>query len=94
MTILWLTSAEQDLEALTEFIAEDNPNIALQIFSKIRLSVEKLKTHPYLGRVGRVRQTRELVMPNLPFIVIYSISKEIRILAILHTSRKWPKEFD
>ena len=94
MTILWLVSAEHDLEALTDYIAEDNPNTALQIFNKIRFSVEKLKIHPYLGRDGRVKHTRELIIPNLPFIVVYSISKEIRILAVFHTSRKWPKEFD
>ena len=94
MTILWLVSAEHDLEALVDYIAEDNPNTALQIFIKIRLSVEKLKVHPYLGREGRVKQTRELVLPNLPYIVVYSVTKGVRILALLHTSRKWPKEFD
>jgi toxin ParE1/3/4 len=94
MTILWLASAEHDLETLTDYIAEDNPNSALQIFIKIRLSVEKLKIHSYLGREGRVKRTRELVVPNLPFIIVYSIKKDIRILAVLHTSRKWPREFD
>ena len=94
MTILQLTAAEQDLYALSDYIAEDNPSTALLIFNKIRLSVEKLKTHPYLGRVGRVRRTRELVIPKLPFIVVYSVTKEIRILAVFHTSRKWPYDFD
>ena len=94
MTIRWLIAAERDLVDLSEYIVEDNPRTALQIFNKIRLSVEKLRTHPYLGREGRVKRTRELVIPNLPFIVVYSIANEIRILAVLHTSRKWPNEFD
>jgi toxin ParE1/3/4 len=94
MTILWLVSAEHDLEAFTDYIAEDKSSTALEIFINIRLSVVKLKVHPYLGREGRVKQTRELVIPNLPYIVVYSVTKDIRILAVLHTSRKWPKEFD
>jgi len=94
MIILWLVSAEHDLEALTEYITEDNPKTALQIFNKIRLSTEKLRSYPFLGREGRVERTRELTIPNLPFIVVYSITKEIRILAVFHTSRKWPNDFD
>jgi toxin ParE1/3/4 len=94
MTIHWLAAAEHDLDALTDYIAEDNPNNALEIFNKIRLSVSQLKTYPYLGREGRVKRTGEVVIPDLPFIVVYSIAKEIRILAVLHTARKWPKEFD
>jgi len=93
MKIFWLAAAERDLDALTDYIAENNPRIALQIFITIRQSVEKLKIFPSLGREGRVEETRELVIPQLPFIVVYTITKEIRILAVLHTSRKWPTEF-
>ena len=93
MKVLWLATAERDLGALTDYIAEDNPQTALQIFNTIRQSVEKLKTYPSLGREGRIERTRELVIPHLPYIVVYTITKEIRILAVLHTSRKWPDEF-
>jgi toxin ParE1/3/4 len=92
MNILWLATAENDLEALTDYIAEDNPKTALQIFETIHQSIENLKTYPFLGREGRIKHTRELVIPQLPFIVIYTVSKEVRILAILHTSRKWPND--
>lgn len=94
MTIRWLTTAEHDLIALTEYIAEDNPHTTLQIFNKIRLSIDKLRIHPYLGRERRIKRTREIVIPNLPYIVVYLVTKEIRILAVLHTTRKWPEEFD
>ena len=92
MSILWLAIAQHDLDSLTDYIAEDNPKIALQIFNTIRQSVEKLQKFPLLGRDGRIEHTRELIIPNLPYIVVYTIAKEIRILAVLHTSRKWPNE--
>jgi addiction module RelE/StbE family toxin len=93
MIILWLSTAQRDLEALTDYIAEDSPQTALQIFNTIRRSVEKLKAYPQLGREGRVEKTRELIVPHLPYVIVYVITKEIRILAVLHTSRKWPDEF-
>ena len=93
MNILWLATAERDLNALVDYIATDNSKVALHIFATIRRTVEKLKTYPFLGREGRVERTRELVVPNLPFIVVYVVAREIRILAVLHTSRKWPTEF-
>lgn len=93
MIILWLVSAERDLEALTEYISEDSPTTALEVFTTIRRSVEKLKLYPFVGREGRIERTRELVIPGLPYIIVYSIAQEVRILAVLHASRKWPNEF-
>lgn len=94
MNILWLAAAEHDLDELIDYITEDNPQAALQIFTTVRLTVEKLKKFPSLGRQGRVERTRELVIPSLPYIVVYTVTKEIRILAIIHTSQKWPTEFN
>jgi toxin ParE1/3/4 len=94
MNVVWLATAERDLEALTDYIAMDNPQAALQIFTTIRRSVERLAAHPHLGRAGRVERTRELVIPGLPYIVVYTLtSEEVRILAVLHTARRWPKRF-
>lgn len=92
MKIIWLASAEHDLDALTDYIAEDNPQTALQVFTYIRHAIEKLKTYPHLGREGRITRTRELIIPQLPYIVVYTVTKEVRILAVLHTSRKWPMD--
>ena len=93
MKIRWLSTAENDLVALINYIAEDNPHIAINIFNTIRISVEKLKMFPFLGREGRVENTRELIIPYYPYIIVYRITKDILILAVFHTSRKWPNEF-
>ena len=93
MKILWLASSERDLEALVDYIAQDNPQSALQIFETIHFATKNLEIYPFAGREGRVESTRELVIPHLPYIVVYTIKKEIRILAVFHTSRKWPPSF-
>jgi toxin ParE1/3/4 len=41
-----------------------------------------------------VRGTLELVVPGLPYIVPYRVKgKEVQILSVFHTARKWPEEF-
>ena len=47
------------------------------------------------GREVRVAGTRELVISGTLFVVVYRIEKnEVRILAVLHAAREWPKEFE
>ncbi len=48
-----------------------------------------------LGRVGRQRSTRELVISRTPFIVIYRIMNgRIEILRLLHGAQQWPPPSD
>jgi addiction module RelE/StbE family toxin len=94
MRIIWQDKAESDLDRIAEYIMEDDPAAALRIVSTIREAVRVLIEHPYIGRAGRVEGTRELVMAGLPYILPYQIAgQEIRILAVMHTSRKWPDAF-
>ena len=58
---------------------------------RVREAVEYLLDHPNLGRGGRLRATRELVVTGTPFIVIYRVRLDtVQILRVLHHARKWP----
>lgn len=94
MRIIWQDKAVSDLDRIAEYMMEDDPAAALRIVSTIREAVRVLIEHPYIGRAGRVEGTRELVIAGLPYILPYqSAGQEIRILAVMHTSRKWPDAF-
>lgn len=94
MRIIWQDEAERDLDKIAEYIMEDDPAAALRVVSTIREAARVLTEHPNIGRAGRVEGTRELVIAGLPYILPYQIAEqEIRILAVMHTSRKWPDTF-
>ena len=94
MEIIWRRRALNHLDAIREFIAEDNPDAANHVCDAIRAAVDPLANYPNLGRAGRVDGTRELVVVDLPYIIVYRLRENtIRILAVIHTSRQWPRRF-
>ena len=95
MRITWTEPAARALENTQDYIARDNRRAAFEVAQRVRLAVTQLEDHPKLGRSGRVRGTLELVIPGIPYIVPYRIKcKEIQILSVFHTARKWPEEFE
>ncbi|MCH8932692.1 MAG: type II toxin-antitoxin system RelE/ParE family toxin [Nitrospinae bacterium] len=94
MHVVWLEDAVNDLKMIGDYIAEDDPEAAYRVLTQIQAAADSLSRHPEMGRPGRVEKTRELVISGLPYILPYYIKKnEVRILAVLHTSRKWPGNF-
>jgi len=92
--IKWTTKARNDLYSVEEYISRDNPTAAVETVLNIIETVESLSTFTQIGRPGRVPDTRELLIPSLPFIVPYRVdSSTIVILRVYHTSRKWPDRF-
>ncbi len=94
MKIVWTEPAAKALEEIQDYMARDNPAAAYDIAIIIRAVVQNLSSHPEMGRKGRVVNTYELVISDIPYIVIYRIKpEEIHILTVFHTSRKWPEYF-
>jgi len=93
--VRWTTQAASALLAIQEHIARDDSRVAFRVAQHIRVAVAQLQDHPKMGREGRVRGTGELTIHGVPHIVPYRIKwKEIQILSVYHTSRKWPESFD
>lgn len=91
MILRWLLRALADRDAQLDYIALDNITAAIEQGDRIADHVKKLIDHPTIGRLGRKKGTRELVINGTPFIAVYQISGEvIQILRILHGAQKWP----
>jgi toxin ParE1/3/4 len=90
----WTPQARQDKAAQVDYIAEDNPIATVSMGDEIERQIEMLAEHPKLGRAGRVRGTRELVIAGTPYIVDYRIKGEVvQVLRVLHGALQWPKGF-
>jgi len=93
LEIRWLKRALANLDAEAAFIARDNPAAAARVVDAITTTVESLAHHPALGRPGRVEGTRELVVPDTPYLVAYRVrGGAVEILRVFHGARKWPKK--
>ena len=93
MNIEWLPSAARTLEAQISYIAERNPQAAVDMGDAIEVAVSRLADFPESARPGRVPGTRELVVPATPFIVVYRIEVTgVVILRVLHGAQKWPPD--
>ena len=93
MKIVWTKLALKDLQQVWNDIAGDNLLAAHGVMEKIDRAVQTLLSYQNFGRIGRVRTTRELVLPGLPYIIPYRMKKkQIEILAVIHSSRRWPEK--
>jgi toxin ParE1/3/4 len=91
MPIKWLKKALRNVQQAHDYIALDNPVAAVRVVSKIQAAVTQLENSPHIGRPGRVEGTRELVVLQTPYIVVYRVtSTTVTIIRVLHSSRKYP----
>lgn len=93
MRVRWTRKALANLEMLASFIARDDPIAASRMVERTTDAVSHLVEHPGLGRPGRVPGTRELIVPDTPFIVPYRARDgAIEVLRVLHAARRWPEK--
>lgn len=94
MRIHWDSRAVDDLRDILDYIDERNPTAAHKTYQLISRSVSQLATHPFIGRVGRVPQTREMIVNGTPYLVAYGLDGDsVTVIAVLHAARRWPDDF-
>lgn len=91
MRVRWLVRALHDLEDIADYIAQDNPAAALRMVDRVEECAAGLADHPERGRTGRVHGTRELVVTDTPYLVVYRLSAStVDVLRVLHGAQQWP----
>jgi len=94
LTIDWTRNAKAQLLRLDDYIFERSPKGAERVVDDIYDAVNLLQNLPFLGRDGRVKGTREIVISKTPYVVAYRIQREtIQILAVIHGAQRWPETF-
>ncbi len=89
MLIEWAESANEDLITLLKYLIDSGSNVlAEDTARRIIKVVERLRTFPHSGKIGLIENTRELVIPDLPHVIVYIADENIKIIRVLHTARQ------
>jgi toxin ParE1/3/4 len=94
MKLRFTQRARRHLEEIADYIAQRNPDASFRVGRRIRETVELLPIFPHVGHQGTLAGTRELVVPGLPYIVVYRLEpgeeSAAVILGIYHGSQLRP----
>ena len=91
MKVVWSRRAIRHLAHIREYIEKDSEQNAVLVAERLLEAVSLLQTHPEMGRPGRELGTRELVVPQTPYIIPYRVRRErLELIAVFHGRQKWP----
>ena len=97
MRLRYTTKARIHLKAIHTYLADRNPAAARRIAADIRKAADRLRDFPFIGRESEVTGTREWVVRETPYLVIYQFreaEEEILILGVFHGAQDWQSELN
>ena len=87
----WTERASEDVLAIYSYIAQDNRTAAESVVRHLISSGERLRHFPALGRPGRRKGTRELILTRYPYLLVYRVStRKVSIVTVVHQRRRFP----
>jgi len=88
MRVRWTPPAADDLEKIYLYLSQHLPAMAESTVQELYRTAKSLKHFPNRGRHGREEGTRELVHPQLPYLVVYRVRADAaEILHIHHAAQ-------
>jgi len=95
MKVFVRAAAEEDLDRIYAWIAQDNPVVAARMVTKIRdrISFLEIDSLAKMRRPGRDPGTRELI--EYPHIIVYEVHEdrgEVEVLSIVRGAQDRPSK--
>ncbi|OGG79588.1 hypothetical protein A3A39_02045 [Candidatus Kaiserbacteria bacterium RIFCSPLOWO2_01_FULL_54_13] len=95
MSVRYTPRARRHLDGIAAFISAHNEEAARRVGVRIRETIELLAEFPRMGHKGTVSHTLEMVVPGLPFIVVYRVDsnggqENLIVLGIYHCAQLRP----
>ncbi|WHA41549.1 type II toxin-antitoxin system RelE/ParE family toxin [Agrobacterium larrymoorei] len=96
MRVIWTRRYLRELGDIGDYIAEKNPRAAARIVRDIHAKTQSLlSANPFIGRIGEIMGTRELVIPATGYVVAYRVHDEnVEVLFVQHGAREWPRKIE
>lgn len=95
LPIKWTESAGEDLDGIAEYLFSEGLDFdAVEAYIKrLYKAPEHLTTLPGAGKPGRMPDTREWLVKDTPYALVYSVrGNMIYILRVMHGSRQFPEQ--
>lgn len=92
LTILETRRTLQALSEVLEYYESQQSGLGARFLRAYDAQIDRLRDMPKIGRNGRVFGTRELIMQEFPFLVVYRVRKDyLEIVRLIHQAMKYPK---
>jgi len=83
--------AEADIEVMLDFIRRDSIAAGAAASRALSDAILSPADLPLRGRVGRMRDTRELLVRRTSFILVYRVVGDmVAVMRVRHASQAWP----
>ena len=95
MHVRFSDTAEADLHAIYDHIADDNVQAAQKVVDRLIFAAYQLGDFPFLGRPGKIQETREWSVSGTSYFIVYTINDDgahIDVETIIHTARQFPPD--
>ena len=89
MNVRWTPLALDDVAGVFAYIARDNEKAAGRVADGLMAAAAGLGFHPRMGRPGRTRGTRELVVGK--YVLVYREAEDLVIVRVIHGARRRQK---
>ncbi len=94
MRVSFSKASQIDIQSIFDYILPENPAAARRVVTAIESATTRLEEFPLSGRTGAVEGTRELVITQLPYIVVYRVRQDfVEIVAVFHAAQNKPRGF-
>ncbi|MDP4880005.1 MAG: type II toxin-antitoxin system RelE/ParE family toxin [Opitutales bacterium] len=78
--------AEEDIESILDYIAEDDPQAALSFYKDLERVFRRLARHP---RIGRERNEITQGIRSIPigrYLIFFELENPVQLIRVLHSA--------
>jgi toxin ParE1/3/4 len=87
----WSAAAREDMNIIREYLLQNAPSALIVMHDRIAAAAKSLQQFPRCGRIGRVEGTRELIVTNAPYMLVYTVEDtHVAIAHVMHQAQLWP----
>ncbi|MHB1857408.1 MAG: type II toxin-antitoxin system RelE/ParE family toxin [Acidobacteriaceae bacterium] len=95
MQVVFSSFVESDLDAIAEYIAQDNPTRAVSFLAEIRAKLRAVATHPLLYRLRpEIGEDARVALAGRYVILFRIVGETVRIERIVYGARDLLALFD